>query len=109
MELARTLALSRDSIHQLLLPLARSGWVAAGRGRLGGYRATSTAAKASILDVVSAFSRGGSNETLREAPRWLRRLERRADEAYRGVLSSITIREIADSERAEKSALSWVI
>ncbi|MFI5180788.1 MAG: RrF2 family transcriptional regulator [Thermoanaerobaculia bacterium] len=108
-ELARTLALSRDSVHQLLLPLARGGWVAAGRGRLGGYRATKAAAKASILEVVSTFSRDVSGETTREAPRWLHRLERKADDAYRRVLSSITIGEIAERERAEKNALSWVI
>ncbi len=108
-KLARTLAISRDSVHQLLLPLARRGWVAAGRGRLGGYRAMPAAAKASVLEVVSAFSRDGAGGSVREAPHWLRQLERRADEAYGKVLSSITIGEIAERERAEKGALSWVI
>ncbi len=67
------------------------------------------AAKASVLEVVSAFSRYGAGGSVREAPHWLRQLERRADEAYGKVLSSITIGEIAERERAEKGALSWVI
>jgi DNA-binding IscR family transcriptional regulator len=85
------------------------GWVSAGRGRLGGYRVTPAAAKASILDVVSVVSRGGPGAASREVPRWIRRLERRADEAYRNVLASITIGEIAGAVRAERDALSWVI
>ena len=87
----------------------RVGWVSAGRGRLGGYRVTPAAAKASILDVVSVVSRGGPGTASREAPRWIRRLEGRADEAYRSVLASITIGEIAGAVRAERDALSWVI
>ncbi len=85
------------------------GWVSAGRGRRGGYRATPAAAKASILDVVSVVSRSGPEPASREAPRWIRRLERRADEAYRSVLDSITIEEVAGAVRAERGALSWVI
>jgi DNA-binding IscR family transcriptional regulator len=70
---------------------------------------TPAAAKASILDVVSVLSRGEPEMTSREAPRWIRRLEGRADEAYRSVLASITIEEIAGAVRAERNALSWVI
>ncbi len=108
-ELARALSLSRDSVHQLLLPLVRSGWIAAGRGRLGGYRVTPAASRASVLDVVSIFSRGGAGPTSRGTSRWIRRLEERADEAYRKVLASITIGEVAGAVRAERDALTWVI
>jgi len=108
-QLAASLSLSRDSVHQLLLPLVRVGWVSAGRGRLGGYRVTPAASKASVLEVVSAVSRGGAGAASAEAPRWLRRLERRADDAYRGVLAATTIGEIAGAVRAEREALSWVI
>ena len=108
-ELARTLSLSRDSVHQLLLPLVRGGWIAAGRGRLGGYRVTASASRASILEVVSVFSRQGSGTASREVPRGIRRLEERADEAYRRVLSSITVGEVAGAVRAERDALTWVI
>ncbi len=108
-ELALALSLSRDSVHQLLLPLVRSGWVAAGRGRLGGYRVTPEASGASILDIVSAFSHHGASSAFSGTPGWIRRLADRADEAYRGVLASITIGEIAGAMRAEREALTWVI
>ena len=108
-ELASALSLSRDSVHQLLLPLVRSGWIEAGRGRLGGYRVTPAASRASVLDIVSVFSRGGEGPTSRGTSRWIRRLEERADEAYRKVLSSITIGEVAGAVRAERDALTWVI
>ncbi len=108
-ELARTLALSRDSVHQLLLPLVRGGWISAGRGRLGGYRVTPAASRASVLDVVSVFSRNSNAAPSADAPPWLRRLESRADEAYRRVFSSVTIGEIAGAVRAERDALTWVI
>ncbi len=108
-ELARALALSRDSVHQLLLPLVREGWIAAGRGRLGGYRATPAASGASVLEVVSVFSRNGAAPAAAGVPVWLRRLESRADEAYRKVFSSVTIGEIAGAVRAERDALTWVI
>ncbi|MGE5346915.1 MAG: Rrf2 family transcriptional regulator [Acidithiobacillales bacterium] len=108
-ELACTLSLSRDSVHQLLLPLVRSGWVVAGRGRLGGYRVTPAASQASVLDVVSTFSHRGSAPASPGTPKWIRKLEDRADEEYRGVLASITIGEVAGAVRAERDALTWVI
>jgi|PlaIllAssembly_1097288.scaffolds.fasta_scaffold981145_1 DNA-binding IscR family transcriptional regulator len=108
-ELARALSLSRDSVHQLLLPLVRSGWIAAGRGRTGGYRVTPAAAKASVLEVVSVFSHRGAGAGGRDVPGWVRRLGERADESYRRVLASITIGEVAGAVRAERDALSWVI
>jgi DNA-binding IscR family transcriptional regulator len=108
-ELARALSLSRDSVHQLLLPLVRRGWVAAGRGRLGGYRVTSSASRASVLEVVSTFSHRESSSASSETPKWLRKLEDRADKEYRGVLASITIGEIAGAVRAERDALTWAI
>jgi DNA-binding IscR family transcriptional regulator len=102
-------SLSRDSVHQLLLPLVRSGWVAAGRGRLGGYRVTPAASGASILDIVSAFSHRGATSAVPGTPGWIRRLEDRADQAYRGVLASITIEDMAGAVRAERDALTWAI
>ncbi len=108
-ELARVLSLSRDSVHQLLLPLVRSGWVVAGRGRLGGYRVTPAASQASILDVVSAFSHRGAASPAPGTPAGIRRLENRAEEAYRSVLASLTVADMAGAIRAERDALTWAI
>jgi DNA-binding IscR family transcriptional regulator len=108
-ELARSLTLSRDSVHQLLLPLVRNGWVVAGRGRLGGYRVTPAASGVSILDVVSAFSSRGESSPNPGTPRWIRRLDSRAEKAYREVLSSVTVADMAEAVRAEREALTWAI
>ncbi len=87
----------------------RGGLVSAGRGRLGGYRVTPATSRASVLDVVSFFSRNTAGSPSADTPPWLRRLEGGADEAYRRVFSSVTIGEIAGAVRAERDALTWVI
>ena len=108
-ELALSLSLSRDSVHQLLLPLVRNGWVVAGRGRLGGYRVTPAASGVPILDIVSAFSSRGESSPNPGTSKWIRRLENRAEDAYREVLSSVTVAEMAEAVRAEREALTWAI
>ncbi len=110
-QLATWLDLSRDSVHQLLLPLVRSGWIAAGRGRNGGYRATPVAPGVTILAVVSLFSRDGREPAPEDptAPRFIRNLDQRAAERYRQFLSSLTVGDLVAEVRAEREEPSYSI
>jgi DNA-binding IscR family transcriptional regulator len=110
-QLATWLGLSRDSVHQLLLPLVRSGWIAAGRGRNGGYRATPVAPTVTILAVVSLFSRDGREPAPEDpnTPRFVRNLDQRATERYRHFLSSITVGDLVAEVRAEREEPSYSI
>ena len=110
-QLATWLDLSRDSVHQLLLPLVRSGWIAAGRGRNGGYRATPVAPGITILSVVSLYSRDGREPAPEDpaTPRFIRNLDQRAAERYRQFLSSLTIGDLVTEVRAEREEPSYSI
>lgn len=110
-QLATWLDLSRDSVHQLLLPLVRSGWIAAGRGRNGGYRATPVAPGITILAVVSLFSRDGREPAPEDpnSPRFIRNLDQRAAERYRQFLSSLTVGDLVAEVRAEREEPSYSI
>jgi DNA-binding IscR family transcriptional regulator len=109
-ELSRALSLSRDSVHQLLLPLVRRGWVTAGRGRLGGYRVSPTARKATAYDVIAVYARHVDETPGHRDPfAWASRLEEQADVAYRHVFESVTVGELAAEVRARRDALAWSI
>ena len=110
-QLATWLDLSRDSVHQLLLPLVRSGWIAAGRGRNGGYRATPVAPGITILAVISLFSRDGREPAPEDpaTPRFIRNLDQRAAERYRQFLSSLTVGDLVTEVRAEREEPSYSI
>ncbi len=103
--------LSRDSVHQLLLPLVRNGWVAAGRGRNGGYRATPVATGVTVLAVVSLFSREGRDPTPEDpaSPRFVRNLDQRASDRYRQFLSSVTVGDLVAEVRAEREEPTYSI
>ncbi len=111
-DLATILRLSRDSVHQLLLPLVRQGWVVAGRGRTGGYRLAPRATHVPVLAVLGLFSRDGAPVPGRRdssLPQVIRQLDRDAREAYRRVLSSVTIGGLADRARFEREMPTYSI
>ncbi len=110
-QLATWLVLSRDSVHQLLLPLVRNGWVAAGRGRNGGYRATPVAPGVTVLSIVSLFSRDGREPAPEDpaSPRFIRHLDKRASDCYRQFLSSVTVGDLVSEVRAEREEPTYSI
>jgi DNA-binding IscR family transcriptional regulator len=109
-DLSRALSISRDSVHQLLLPLVRRGWVSAGRGRLGGYRVSPAARTATAYDVIEVFARHGEGTApQRGAPSWASRLEEQAVASYRRVFKSVTVGDLAAEVRAHRDALTWSI
>jgi DNA-binding IscR family transcriptional regulator len=110
-QLAGWLELSRDSVHQLLLPLVRSGLVAAGRGRNGGYRPTPLAAPATVLSVVSFYSREGRDPSPEPSstPAAILRLDRELFETHRRFLSGMTNAQIVAEVKAEREEISYSI
>lgn len=52
--LAQDVHTSAGFLAQVMTPLARSGWVESVPGPRGGYRATPTAAAASVLELIEA-------------------------------------------------------
>ena len=110
-QLAVWLELSRDSVHQLLLPLVRSGWVAAGRGRNGGYRPTPLAPTVTTLSVVSLYSREGREPGPDQStmPGAIQRLDRELSETHRRFLSGITIANLVAEVKAEREELTYSI
>jgi DNA-binding IscR family transcriptional regulator len=110
-QLAVWLDLSRDSVHQLLLPLVRSGWIAAGRGRHGGYRPTPLAASVTALSVVSLYSREGRAPLPEQTstPVAILRLDQELFETHRRFLSAITIAHLVAEVKAEREELSYSI
>ncbi len=110
-QLAAWLDLSRDSVHQLLLPLVRSGWVAAGRGRNGGYRPTPIASSATTLSVVSLYSREGREPAPAEhaTPIAIQRLDGELAETHRRFLSAITIGHLVAEVKAEREEATYSI
>jgi DNA-binding IscR family transcriptional regulator len=110
-QLAEWLDLSRDSVHQLLLPLVRSGWVAAGRGRNGGYRPTPLASSATVLSVVSFYSREGREPEPEQlsTPVAILRLDRELAETHRRFLSAVTVGQLVAEVKAEREELTYSI
>jgi DNA-binding IscR family transcriptional regulator len=110
-QLAEWLTLSRDSVHQLLLPLVRSGWIAAGRGRNGGYRTTPLAPSVNVLSVVSLYSREGRDPSAEEPtmPGAVQRLDQALAETHRRFLSGVTIASLVAEVKAEREEITYSI
>lgn len=107
--LAERLSLSRESIHQLLLPLVRAGLVAADRGRSGGYRLTPSALTSSLLTVIAPYARDARGEASDRSPAYVRRIDQEARGVCQGFFAAITVQRLIEAARAEREALSYQI
>lgn len=109
-EMARRLSLSRESVHQLLLPLVRAGFLVALRGRSGGYRAADGLLSASIAAITEPFEgaprRGAGGPG---GSRVLDELEADAESAHRAVLTRTSLAEVLARVKAEREVPSWEI
>lgn len=106
-ELARRLEVSKESVHQLLLPLVRAGLVVAVRGRAGGYRAAEGLRQASIASVTASFEAPRAGAAARFAA--IDELEERAEGARQAVYEGQTVGQLVARARAERSVVSWDI
>ncbi len=107
-EIAGRLGMSRESIHQLLLPLVRAGLVTAARGRTGGYRAAESLPSTPVATVVAPFEAAAPGpKALPASP--VDAVEAEAEAARRAVLERVTVGDLLARVRAERGALDWEI
>jgi Rrf2 family protein len=97
---------------QILQQLKTAGWVTSTRGSQGGYRITVTPEAITLLDIAEAVGCqevGCSAESLpNSGSRQLMRAWGRAGNAYREVLSSITLGELARGCEKADSAMFYI-
>lgn len=85
--------------------------MAASRGRKGGYRPTPLAASATVLSVVSLYSREGRDPSPEQTsmPAAIQRLDGELFETHRRFLSAMTIAHLVAEVKAEREELSYSI
>ena len=110
-EMARRLGLSRESVHQLLVPFVRSGLLVAVRGRAGGYRAGETLLSTPLASVLAPFAGPAPRPVAagRGAARLVAAVEAEAAGARRAVWERTTVGHLVSRFRAEREALDWEI
>lgn len=111
-ELAGLLALSRESVHQLLAPYVRAGLLVAVRGRTGGYRAGEGLLETPLAKVLAPFSGPvprPSGEGRSGLGRLVDALESEAAGARRAVYERTTVGELVNRLRAERDVPDWEI
>ncbi len=108
-ELARALGLSRDSVYQLLLPLVRSGFVLAGRGRTGGYRGAPDLLERRVTDVLAPFTSGAAHSEGHGTPPWVVELENRARSAAERVYEAVRVADLVEAARRSRGTPDWQI
>jgi DNA-binding IscR family transcriptional regulator len=111
-EMARSLGLSRESVHQLLAPYVRSGLLVAARGRTGGYRAGAGLLEVPLSAVLAPYA-GPSPRPPAEGRSGLDRLidavEAEAAGARLAVYDRLTVGVLVARLRAEREAPDWEI
>jgi DNA-binding IscR family transcriptional regulator len=111
-ELARHLGLSRESVHQLLVPFVRSGLLVAVRGRAGGYRAGAELLSSPLSAVIGPFAgpapRGSTAGTVGPG-RLVDAIEAEAAGARRAVYERTTVGRLVALLAAERQTLDWEI
>jgi DNA-binding IscR family transcriptional regulator len=111
-EMAGLLALSRESVHQLLAPYVRAGLLVAARGRSGGYRAGTGLLQTPVSAVLAPFSGPSprpSGEGRFGLDRLVDALETEAAEARLAVYDRIAVGDLVARVRAEREAPDWEI
>lgn len=97
---------------QILQQLKTAGWVTSTRGSGGGYRLASGLAGLTLLEIAEAVGcseAGCSAEWLpTHASHQLKRIWDQAAAAYRDVLASTTLAELARRSEASESAMFYI-
>jgi DNA-binding IscR family transcriptional regulator len=111
-ELAGLLALSRESVHQLLAPYVRAGLLVAVRGRTGGYRAGEGLLESPLSSVLAPFG-APSRRTRAAAGKGVSRLveavESEAAAARLAVYARWTVGDLVARHRADRHVIDWEI
>lgn len=111
-DLAQHLGLSRESVHQLLVPFVRTGLLVAVRGRSGGYRAGAALLETPLSSILAPFSAPASRSEPAVGPgpaRLVEAVEAEAAGARRAVYERTTVGQLVSRLAAERGALDWEI
>jgi DNA-binding IscR family transcriptional regulator len=111
-EMAGLLALSRESVHQLLAPYVRAGLLVAVRGRTGGYRAGRELLATPLSALLAPFGAPPGRaraEASRGLPGLVEAVEAEAAAARIAVYERLTVGDLVARLRAERHAIDWEI
>jgi len=111
-EITQRHGIPQPFLVQILQQLKTAGWVTSTRGSLGGYRMVTSAKNVTLLDVAAAVGcqeSGCSAESVSSAAsRQLTKAWNMAGDAYRDVLSSVTIADLVISYEKSDSAMFYI-
>lgn len=111
-EITQRHGIPQPFLVQILQQLKTAGWVTSTRGSQGGYRIAVSAKNLTLLDVaeaVGAQDSGCSADSMPNASsRQLLKVWDKAGDAYRDVLGSITIAELAQGSEKAESAMFYI-
>ena len=110
-EMAALLALSRESVHQLLAPYVRAGLLVAVRGRTGGYRAGAGLLESPLSSVLAVY--GAPSGRARAAEKGLSRIveavESEAAAARFAVYERGAVGGLVAPHPADRHVIDWEI
>jgi Rrf2 family protein len=111
-EITQRHGIPQPFLVQIIQQLKTAGWVTSTRGSQGGYRIAVAAKNLTLLDVAEAVGcqeAGCSADSLpNAASRQLMKVWDKAGDAYRDVLASVTIAEIAKSSDKTESTMFYI-
>ena len=111
-EITQRHGIPQPFLVQILQQLKTAGWVSSTRGSQGGYRMAVSAKSLTLLDIAEAVGyqdAGCSAESKpNAASRQLLKVWEKASDAYREVLASVTIAELAQGSEKADSAMFYI-
>ena len=97
---------------QILQQLKTAGWVTSTRGSQGGYRLAVPAKNLTLLDITEAVgcqdSGCSAESTSNAASGQLMKVWDKAADAYRDVLASVTVAELAQTYETSDTAMFYI-
>lgn len=97
---------------QILQQLKTAGWVTSTRGSSGGYRLANGMGRLNLLEIAEAVGCGEGGCSAESLPtpasHQLKQLWDQAADAYREVLASITLDDLARQSEESESAMFYI-
>lgn len=111
-EITQRHGIPQPFLVQILQQLKTAGWVTSTRGSQGGYRIVPACRNLTLLDIAEAVGCQESGCSAESHPnaasRQLKRAWDRAGDAYRDVLSSVTLGDLARGCEKAESAMFYI-
>jgi Rrf2 family protein len=105
-------AIPQPFLVQILQQLKTAGWVASTRGSSGGYRLTGDLSGLTLLDIAEAVGCGDAGCSADSRPNrqseQLKRVWDEAGQAYRDVLSSVSLSDLVSRTDDVESTMFYI-